>query len=196
MGILYCGCDPLHICPDIVTLGKPIGNGHPIAMVVTTKEVASRFEAQGAEYFNTYGGNPVSVAVASAVLDVIENEKLQQHAKEVGNYLLASLRELQQRHPLIGDVRLKQSGVLLSTEGKYGNVLKFKPPMVFNHDNVDTVVSKLDTLLTKIEDECVDLRYNFANVARSLASSAESLSTASSFDSLEESSEEDLSSSS
>ncbi|KAH6947031.1 hypothetical protein HPB50_016815 [Hyalomma asiaticum] len=275
------------ICPDIVTLGKPIGNGHPIAMVVTTKEVASRFEAQGAEYFNTYGGNPVSVAVASAVLDVIENEKLQQHAKEVGTYLLASLRELQQRHPLIGDVRghglfvgmelvldretrepageqasvlslrlkqsgvllstegkygnvlkfkppmvfnhdnvdtvvskldtlltkiedecvdlrynfanvarLKQSGVLLSTEGKYGNVLKFKPPMVFNHDNVDTVVSKLDTLLTKIEDECVDLRYNFANVARSLASSAESLSTASSFDSLEESSEEDLSSSS
>ncbi|KAL1418364.1 hypothetical protein MTO96_005738 [Rhipicephalus appendiculatus] len=181
---------------------------------------------RGAEYFNTYGGNPVSVAVASAVLDVIENEKLQQHAKEVGNYLLASLRELQQRHPLIGDVRghglfvgmelvldretrepageqasvlslrLKQSGVLLSTEGKYGNVLKFKPPMVFSQDNVDTVVSKLDTLLTKIEDECVDLRYNFANVARSLASSAESLSTASSFDSLEESSEEDLSSSS
>nr|XP_037270325.1 5-phosphohydroxy-L-lysine phospho-lyase-like [Rhipicephalus microplus] len=214
------------ICPDIVTLGKPIGNGHPIAMVVTTKEVASRFEAQGAEYFNTYGGNPVSVAVASAVLDVIENEKLQQHAMEVGNYLLASLRELQQRHPLIGDVRghglfvgmelvldretrepageqasvlslrLKQSGVLLSTEGKYGNVLKFKPPMVFNQDNVDTVVSKLDTLLTKIEDECVDLRYNFATIARSLASSAESLLTASSFDSLEESSEEDLSSSS
>ncbi|XP_075542182.1 5-phosphohydroxy-L-lysine phospho-lyase isoform X1 [Dermacentor variabilis] len=214
------------ICPDIVTLGKPIGNGHPIAMVVTTKEVASRFEAQGAEYFNTYGGNPVSVAVASAVLDVIENEKLQQHAKEVGAYLLASLRELQQRHPLIGDVRgrglfvgvelvldretrepageqasvlslrLKQNGVLLSTEGKYGNVLKFKPPMVFNRDNVDTVVSKLDILLTKVEDECVDLRYNFANVARSLASSAESLSTASSIDSLEESSEEDVSSSS
>ncbi|KAH9359822.1 hypothetical protein HPB48_015706 [Haemaphysalis longicornis] len=224
------------VCPDIVTLGKPIGNGHPIAMVVTTKEVASSFEAQGAEYFNTvrcfslllllllrYGGNPVSVAVAAAVLDVIENERLQQHAKEVGAYLMASLCELQKRHPLIGDVRghglfvgvelvldrqtrepageqasllslrLKQQGVLLSTEGKYANVLKFKPPMVFSRDNVDTVVSKMDSLLAKIEEECLDLRYNFADVARSLASSAESLSTASSFDSLEESSEEDLS---
>ncbi|KAL3172263.1 hypothetical protein MRX96_013237 [Rhipicephalus microplus] len=191
------------ICPDIVTLGKPIGNGHPIAMVVTTKEVASRFEAQGAEYFNTYGGNPVSVAVASAVLDSFSRGTpligdVRGHGLFVGMELVLDreTREPAGEQASVLSLRLKQSGVLLSTEGKYGNVLKFKPPMVFNQDNVDTVVSKLDTLLTKIEDECVDLRYNFATIARSLASSAESLLTASSFDSLEESSEEDLSSSS
>ncbi|CAN7994226.1 unnamed protein product [Ixodes hexagonus] len=213
------------VCPDIVALGKPIGNGHPIAMVVTTKEIARSFEAQGAEYFNTYGGNPVSVAIAAAVLDVIENEKLQQHAEDVGNYLINSLKELQQRHQLIGDVRghglfvgvelvldrntrepateeasllslrLKEQRILLSTEGKYGNVLKFKPPMVFTQANVDCVVEKLDFHLGKIEEQ-LGMSFRFGNIADSLTSSAESLSTASSLDSLEESSEEDLSSSS
>ncbi|EEC09579.1 alanine-glyoxylate aminotransferase, putative [Ixodes scapularis] len=178
-----------------------------------------------------YGGNPVSVAIAAAVLDVIENEKLQQHAEDVGNYLINSLKELQQRHQLIGDVRqveifmghglfvgvelvldrntrepateeasllslrLKEQRVLLSTEGRYGNVLKFKPPMVFTRANVDSVVEKLDVHLRKIEEQ-LGMSFRFENIADALTSSVESLSTASSLDSLEESSEEDLSSSS
>ncbi|XP_064458065.1 ethanolamine-phosphate phospho-lyase-like isoform X2 [Ornithodoros turicata] len=192
------------VCPDIVTLGKPIGNGHPIAMVVTTRDIATSFENLGVEYFNTYGGNPVSVAIASAVLDVIEQENLQQHAKEVGDYLINSLKELQSRHPLIGDVRgcglfvgvelvldrhtkepateeaqhlslkLKEQHVLLSTEGKYGNVLKFKPPMVFTKKNVDDVVAKLNVLLGNIE-KARGLTYSLTCISAALAGSADSL---------------------
>ncbi|KAK3908820.1 Alanine--glyoxylate aminotransferase 2-like, partial [Frankliniella fusca] len=93
------------IVPDIVTMGKPMGNGYPVAAVVTTRAVADSFRDTGVEYFNTYGGNPVSCAVANAVLQVIEDQKLLQHAQDVGDYLLARCRELQGRHSLIGDVR-------------------------------------------------------------------------------------------
>ncbi len=92
------------VVPDIVTLGKPIGNGHPMGAVVTTFEIAASFN-NGMEYFNTFGGNPVSCAVGLAVLDVIRDEELQQNALEVGEYLRQGLRELQTRHSLIGDVR-------------------------------------------------------------------------------------------
>ncbi|NXL89889.1 AT2L2 lyase, partial [Alectura lathami] len=91
--------------PDIVTMGKPIGNGHPIACVATTKEIAEAFAATGVEYFNTFGGNPVSCAIGLAVLDVIEKEQLQAHATEVGNFLMELLKEQKSKHPIIGDVR-------------------------------------------------------------------------------------------
>ncbi|NXU55337.1 AT2L2 lyase, partial [Turnix velox] len=91
--------------PDIVTMGKPIGNGHPLACVVTTKEIEAAFAATGVEYFNTFGGNPVSCATGLAVLDVIEKEHLQAHATEVGNFLIKLLKEQQLKHPIIGDVR-------------------------------------------------------------------------------------------
>lgn len=158
------------VVPDIVTMGKPIGNGHPMGAVVTTAEIAASF-ANGMEYFNTFGGNPVSCAVGLAVLDVIRDEGLQENAREVGAYLMDGLRSM--RHPLIGDVRgrglflgfemvrdretrepanreaaalvnrLKEQGVLLSTDGPHHNVIKIKPPMVFSRADADRVVAGL-----------------------------------------------------
>lgn len=168
-----------NVIPDIVTLGKPIGNGHPLAAVITTSKVAAAFE-NGMEYFNTFGGNPVSCAVGMAVLDVIEQEDLQLHAHEVGSYLKSSLTSLMDRHSLIGDVRglglflgvelvedrttlvpaarkatyvierLKERGILLSTDGPHHNVLKIKPPMVFMKEDADWLVHNLDVVLSEI----------------------------------------------
>ena len=160
------------VVPDIVTMGKPIGNGHPMGAVVTTREIADSF-ANGMEYFNTFGGNPVSCAAALAVLDVIREEGLQENARSTGDYLLAGLRELASRHPLIGDVRgcglflgielvrdretrepaaaeaaelvdrMKDLGVLLSTDGPLHNVIKIKPPLVFGRADADELLAKL-----------------------------------------------------
>ena len=104
VGSHFWGFETQGVVPDIVTMGKPIGNGHPIGAVVTTREIAEAF-ADGMEYFNTFGGNPVSCAAGLAVLDVIENEGLQQHALHVGERLKTGLVEVQVRHPVIGDVR-------------------------------------------------------------------------------------------
>nr|KAG5707741.1 hypothetical protein BaRGS_003316 [Batillaria attramentaria] len=175
------------VVPDIVTMGKPMGNGHPIAAVVTTSEIAASFQACGVEYFNTYGGNPVSCAIGLAVLDVIEQEGLVEHAKKVGEYLKAEALKLKEKHPLIGDVRgrglflgidlvtdrntrepntaaatytisrVKQDRILLSQDGPHNNVIKFKPPMPFSRDDVDLVLGKLDTILSDIESGQVDL---------------------------------------
>ena len=150
--------------PDIVTLGKPIGNGHPLAAVITTPAIAESFNT-GMEYFNTFGGNPVSCAVGIAVLDIIQEEILQKNALLVGNYFLEALNHLKQKHALIGDVRglglfigvelvldkenltpapyaakfiierMKEKGILLSIDGPLYNVLKIKPPMVFTKEN-------------------------------------------------------------
>ena len=164
------------VVPDIVTLGKPIGNGHPLGAVITTPEIAASF-ANGMEYFNTFGGNPVSCAAGLAVLDVIRDGELQQNALEVGEYLKEGLREMQTRHPLIGDVRgrglfigvefvrnretlepadseaaqvverMKERGVLLSTDGPFHNVIKIKPPLVFSRPDADFLLSNLDSVL-------------------------------------------------
>ena len=161
------------VVPDIVTMGKPIGNGHPMGAVVTTPEIAASF-ANGMEYFNTFGGNPVSCAVGLAVLDVIRDEGLQQNALEVGDYFLRGLGAVRNR--LIGDVRgsglflgielvrdpetlepadreaamlvnrMKEEGVLLSTDGPFHNVIKIKPPMVFTRTDADRVVDLLSQL--------------------------------------------------
>jgi 4-aminobutyrate aminotransferase-like enzyme/Ser/Thr protein kinase RdoA (MazF antagonist) len=166
------------VVPDIVTLGKPIGNGHPLAAVITTAEIADAF-ANGMEYFNTFGGNPVSCAIGMAVLDVIENEGLQQNAARAGRRLLEGMRGLQNKYELIGDVRglglyagielvtsretlepaaghadyvinrLRQHGILISTDGPLENVLKFKPPIVFSEKNADEVVALLDKVLAE-----------------------------------------------
>lgn len=164
------------VVPDIVTIGKPIGNGHPVAGVVTTPEVAASF-VNGMEYFNTFGGNPVSCAIALAVLDVIEDEQLQANAQRVGSMLMDGLRELATRHACIGDVRgrglfigvelvcdrdrrtpdagraarvveaMKARHVLLSTEGPAHNVLKIKPPIVFGSEHAAEFLEKLDETL-------------------------------------------------
>ncbi len=164
------------VVPDIVTIGKPIGNGHPLGAVVTTPEIAASF-ANGMEYFNTFGGNPVSCAIGLAVLDVIEAERLQENALRVGAHLMNGLRGLMEQQPLIGDVRglglfigielvrdratlepapeqaayianrMKERGILLSTDGPLHNVLKIKPPLVFTVANADFLVETLDQVL-------------------------------------------------
>nr|XP_055068069.1 ethanolamine-phosphate phospho-lyase [Misgurnus anguillicaudatus] len=167
--------------PDIVTMGKPIGNGHPMSCVITTTEVAESFMSSGMEYFNTFGGNPVSCAIGLAVLDVIEKEDLQGNALRVGGYLTQLLDNLKEKHPLVGDVRghglfvgvelvrdkkqrtpataeaqdviyrLKEQRILLSADGPHRNVLKFKPPMCFSREDADLAVGKIDQILTDLE---------------------------------------------
>ncbi|MEK6323921.1 MAG: aminotransferase class III-fold pyridoxal phosphate-dependent enzyme [Acidobacteriota bacterium] len=166
------------VVPDIVTIGKPLGNGHPLAAVVTTREIAASFD-NGMEYFNTFGGNPVSCAVGLAVLDVIEEESLQENALKVGAHLKAGLEALKSKHPLIGDVRglglfvgvelvldletqapaakqaaytverMKENGILMSTDGPLHNILKIKPPLVFSDGNADDLVAALNKVLTE-----------------------------------------------
>jgi len=168
------------VVPDIVTLGKPIGNGHPMAAVVTTPAIAQSFET-GMEYFNTFGGNPVSNAIGLAVLDVIGDEGLQANAAEVGADLLAKLRSLAARFPVIGDVRglglfigieltrdpetrepapelatyivnrLVEEDILVSIDGPDENVLKLKPPLCFSHTNAATFIDRLAEILTEPE---------------------------------------------
>ncbi|MEM8899389.1 MAG: aminotransferase class III-fold pyridoxal phosphate-dependent enzyme, partial [Bacteroidota bacterium] len=161
------------VVPDIVTMGKPIGNGHPLGAVITRPEIAEAF-SNGMEYFNTFGGNPVSCAIGRAVLRTVQQEGLQQHALELGNYLANGLRELQTRHPIIGDVRghglflgfelikdvntlepavaaasylanrMREKGILMSTDGPLHNVLKIKPPMCFSKQNANQLLDYLD----------------------------------------------------
>ncbi len=176
VGTHFWGFETQDVVPDIVTMGKPIGNGHPLAAVVTTPEIAASFN-NGMEYFNTFGGNPVSCAIGLAVLDIIAEEGLQQNAQQVGTHLMDGMRELMERHALIGDVRglglfvgielvldrqtlapapeqasyianrMRERGILLSTDGPFHNVLKIKPPMVFTEENADLLVGALDEIL-------------------------------------------------
>jgi 4-aminobutyrate aminotransferase-like enzyme len=166
------------VAPDIVTIGKPLGNGHPLAAVVTTPEIAASFD-NGMEYFNSFGGNPVSCAVGLAVLDLIEDEELQANALKVGAHLKAELESLKNNHQVIGDVRgkglfigvelvldretlapapkqaeyvverMKENGILISTDGPLHNVLKIKPPIIFSRDNADQIVRVLDQVMTE-----------------------------------------------
>lgn len=176
VGEKFWGFELQDVIPDIVVMGKPIGNGHPLAAIVVTEELARSFD-NGLEFFNTFGGNPVSMATGIAVLDVIHDEELQQHALEVGNHLMNGLKDLMKKHPIIGDVRghglfigaelvkdrktkkpavpeidhiveqMKDRGFLLSTDGPLHNVLKIKPPIVFSKKNADDMVGNLDEVL-------------------------------------------------
>jgi 4-aminobutyrate aminotransferase-like enzyme/Ser/Thr protein kinase RdoA (MazF antagonist) len=177
MGDAFWGFETQGVVPDIVTVGKPMGNGHPLAAVVTTREIAEAFDS-GMKYFNTYGGNPVSCAVGMAVLDEIEQRGLQAHANDVGAYLRRRLDELAERHLLVGDVRghglylgvelvtdrqtrqpaaaearyiserLKDEGILTYPTGAGDNILKIKPPMPFSREHADLLVDALDAVLT------------------------------------------------
>jgi 4-aminobutyrate aminotransferase-like enzyme len=147
------------VVPDIVTLGKPIGNGHPLGAVVTTPEIADSF-LTGMEYFNTFGGNPVSAEIGLAVLDVIADERLQEHALEMGARLVSGLREFDfvdvRGHGLFLGVQLesreraarikeglKARGVLISTDGPNDDVLKIKPPLVLSAADCDRFLEAL-----------------------------------------------------
>jgi 4-aminobutyrate aminotransferase-like enzyme len=176
IGSHFYGFEEQGVVPDVVVLGKPIGNGHPIGAVVTTPEIAASFD-NGMEYFSTFGGNTVSCAVGLAVLDVVEHEGLQAHAQQVGAHLLARLRSLVDQRPLVGDVRgsglfigvelvrdrdtlepataeasdvingLRDEGILIGTDGPHHNVLKIRPPMPFTTEDADILASALASLV-------------------------------------------------
>jgi len=177
LGEHFWGFQMQNVVPDLVILGKPMGNGHPLAAVVTTDEIARSFE-NGMEFFSSYGGNPVSCSIGMAVLEVIEEEELQKNALETGDFLKQRLRKLAKKYAEIGDVRgfgfflgiefiknqeslephtklakhaknqLKENGILVGTDGPYENVIKIKPPMCFNKSNAQHLVDELETIIS------------------------------------------------
>ena len=178
VGSHFWGYGLQEVCPDIVVMGKPIGNGHPMAAVATTKDIADAFD-NGMEFFSSFGGNPVSCAIGAAVLRVIEDEDLMAHAKKTGMYLMDQLRGLPQSFPIIGDIRgsglfigveiiqrdreripdgtmakkiinqLRERNILTSLDGPDNNVIKIKPPLRFNKENSAQLVDELHHILTK-----------------------------------------------
>jgi 4-aminobutyrate aminotransferase-like enzyme len=173
------GFENYDVVPDIVTLGKPMGNGYPIAGVVTTRDIMERF-SKSAYYFNTFGGNPVAAAAGKAVLDEIQNTDMTNHVSQTGTYLRSRLEQLSEKHKIIGNVHglglyqavdlvldrasrepaaelasqipdaMKAAGILIGLSGRHGNVLKIRPPLVFDQDNVDQLVDSLDRVLGQL----------------------------------------------
>lgn len=179
LGSHFWGHERAGVTPDIVTMGKPMGNGHPVAGVVTTRAIMEAFR-ETFRYFNTFGGNPVSMAAAQAVFDVIRDEGLMENALEVGAYARDGLRALADKHAAIGDVRgaglffgaelvldraaktpatdytkavanaVRQKGVLMNFLGIHYNVLKIRPPMVFSKADADQMLKAVDEALTEV----------------------------------------------
>jgi 4-aminobutyrate aminotransferase-like enzyme len=172
IGTHFYGFEKYGVVPDIVVLGKPIGNGHPIGAVITTRAIADSF-ANGMEFFSTFGGNNVSCAIGLTVLEIVQEENLQEHALRVGKRLLEGLHELNQRHEMIREIRgsglflgvelmedagrvvnqMREHGILLGTEGPLHNVIKIRPPMPFSNSDADQLVETLNKVLFAVEDE-------------------------------------------
>ena len=177
MGKTFWGYELHGVIPDIITIGKPLGNGHPVAAVVCTEKVARKF-ANGMEFFNTFGGNPVSCAIAKEVLDVVDEEELQANAFQVGTLLKSELKKLAKKYPILASVRgqglflgielvsvngtplstqaqylvnrMKENGILMSTDGPDNNVIKIKPPLVFSRKDARQLI---DTLLRILNED-------------------------------------------
>lgn len=176
LGRYFWGFETQDVVPDIIVLGKPLGNGHPIAAVVTTRHIAERFD-NGMEFFSTFGGNTVSAAIGHEVLRIIEDEALADNAERTGQYLRQGLDRLRARFPVIGDVRghglflgvelvldqdtlepasmaarhlvhrLLEERILAGTEGRFDNVLKIRPPLTFDFEAADILLSKMEKIL-------------------------------------------------
>jgi len=176
MGTSFWAFEDHRVVPDIVVMGKPLGNGHPIGAVATTRAIADAFD-NGMEFFSTFGGNTVSCAIGIAVLDVLRDEALQSHAVRVGERMLSKLRLLMDHFSIVGDVRgsglflgvelvrdretldpagaeasfvanrMRERGVLLGTDGPYHNVVKIRPPMPFAESDADLLVDALEQSL-------------------------------------------------
>jgi 4-aminobutyrate aminotransferase-like enzyme len=168
----------LGIRPDVITLGKPMGNGHPVAAVLTRRDIAERFGAT-TDFFSTFGGNPVAMAAAQAVLDVIDDERVLDRVRLVGGRLVGRLRDLAATSPLIAEVRgiglaigveivrpgtlepdagmaraivegMRERGVLIGTTGRHRNALKIRPPLVVGIPEVDLLVATLADALGSV----------------------------------------------
>ena len=180
LGEYYFAFEQQGVIPDIVVLGKPIGNGHPLAAVVTTAEIARRF-AQGPEFFSTFGGSTLSCRIGREVLQIVDDEGLQQNAARMGARLLDGLGALQARHEAIGEVRgiglftgvdlvtdrktrapathvadhainrLRDLRILIGREGPADNILKIRPPLTIDAEGVDQICAALDRALTEAE---------------------------------------------
>ena len=174
LGDYFWGFEMHDVVPDMVILGKPMANGHPVGAVVTTAEIADSF-ANGMEFFSSFGGNPVSCVIGNAVLKVITKEKLQEHAKRTGDYLKFLLQDLKKKHAQLADVRglglflgveifdgngnpnpklaakikneLRQKHILIGTDGPYDSVLKIKPPLSFTTTDCDILVKAIEAVL-------------------------------------------------
>jgi 4-aminobutyrate aminotransferase-like enzyme len=170
------GFEMQNVTPDIVVLGKPIGNGHPLAAVITRRDIADAFH-NGMEYFTTFGGNPVSSAVGLAVIDVLEKEKLQAHAHKVGSMLLNGLKSFVGKYNMVADARgsglflgvemirdmntlepaaeeasfisnrMREHCILLGTDGPYHNVVKIRPPMPFSESDAVYLLETFEKIL-------------------------------------------------
>jgi 4-aminobutyrate aminotransferase-like enzyme len=165
------------VIPDLVCVGKPMGNGYPVAATMMRPEVMEKFGRE-MRYFNTFGGNATAIAAAQAVLDVIRDEQIQANAATVGAHLRSGLRELQSRYPQISQVRgdglfvgvelaepesgapdealmlqvvngLRKRHILIGTAGLYNNNLKIRPPLVFSKDDADRFLTELDSVLAE-----------------------------------------------
>ena len=180
LGDHYWGFMDSGVVPDIVTMGKPMGAGYPLAAVVTTPAIAAAF-ARETDYFNTFGGSPVAAAAGKAVLEVVEHEELLANARRTGGHFIDGLRALAARHSLIGDVRgkglfiavelvldrdtkepahaaavaavehMREHGVLTALIGRDRNTLKFRPPLVFREEHADVAITALDNALSVID---------------------------------------------
>ncbi|MEQ8812801.1 MAG: aminotransferase class III-fold pyridoxal phosphate-dependent enzyme, partial [Imperialibacter sp.] len=176
LGDYFWGFEMQEVVPDIVILGKPIANGHPMGAVVTTDEIAASFET-GMEFFSSFGGNPVSCAIAHQVLNVLEEEELPQHAQQLGSYILNGFENLTKKYEWAGNARgqglflglelvkdkvrkdpftdlaafvknkLKEQNILIGTDGPFDNTLKIKPPMCFTQANADELLQAIDEAL-------------------------------------------------
>ena len=174
MGKTFWGFQEHNVIPDIITVGKPIGNGHPVGVVVCTKEIAESF-ANGMEFFNTFGGNPVSCSIALEVLKTVKKKNLQKNARVVGDYFKKELKKLAKKNRIIADVRgqglflgiefldydnkpqseeaqyiinrLKDFGILSSVDGPFNNVIKIKPPLIFSKSNCDLFLKYFKKIL-------------------------------------------------
>jgi len=172
-GEAFWGFAAQGIVPDIVTMGKPMANGHPVGLAVTREDILADFTGR-VDFFSTFGGNPVSAAAALATLTVIERDRLQDKARATGDFLRAGIKALGQRHQMIGDVRgsglmtgvdivadrairtpspqearritnaLRELGVLVGIDGPHGNVLKVRPPLPFAREHAEMVLAAMD----------------------------------------------------
>lgn len=179
LGEYYFGFEQQDAVPDIVVLGKPIGNGHPLGVVVTTREIADRF-AEGPEYFSTFGGSTLSCRMGKEVLDIIDDEGLMENARVMGDRLQAGLTDLQKKYEIIGDVRgyglflgvdlvsdpvartpgteiaeyvknrMRDTRILIGCEGPFDNILKVRPPLTIESEDVDMFLTVLDRVLEEV----------------------------------------------
>ena len=180
LGDYFFGFEQQGAVPDIVVLGKPIGNGHPLGVVVTTRQIADSF-AKGPEFFSTFGGSTLSCRTGLEVLHIVEDERLQQNAKNMGDILLAGLQEFKERYEIVGDVRgyglfigldlvmnrqtrdpgtvladyvknrMREHRILMGSEGPYDNILKIRPPLTIEKKDIDYILEVFDKVLDEAQ---------------------------------------------